>query len=236
MLLKDLLQVVKYFIKISGVFNERVHARYRNCLVGDSPEMARGLDSYGFSDLMVSVKFHVALTYKLGRDNNKIFQLGTPREVSRCIDRCWQVEPTAKRVLDDIESWEFALDQIISANGTVVHGLALRHGHRANKRYGTGKCKNRVSNSQRKDLLFARPVHNDALHSFNHMAGIMADIEDRAMLIEVIERAQQNELELTLESFVEPVIISDDEEEEQLLILIDIYLALSIYFIIYDNF
>jgi hypothetical protein len=131
----------KYFIKISGIFNDRVHSRYRNCLVGDSPEMARGLDSYGFSDLMVSVNFHVALTYKLSRDNNKKFQLGTPREVSRCIDRCWQVEPTAERVLDDIESWKFALDQIISARGTVVHWLALRQGHRANKKYCTGKCK-----------------------------------------------------------------------------------------------
>ena len=61
----------KYFIKISGDFNERVHARYRNRLVGDSPEMARGLDSYGFSDLMVSLAFHVALSYKLDKDNRK---------------------------------------------------------------------------------------------------------------------------------------------------------------------
>ena len=73
----------KYFIKISGDFNERVHARYRNCLVCDSPEMARGLDSYGFSDLMVSLAFHVALTYKLDKDNRKKFQLGTPREMER---------------------------------------------------------------------------------------------------------------------------------------------------------
>ena len=93
--------------------------------------------------------------------------------------------------------------------------LALRHGHRAKKKYGTGKCKNLVSNSQRKDSLYARPVHNDALDSFNHMAGITADIEDRAMLIEVIEQAQQNELELTLESFVEPVIISEEEEYDE---------------------
>ena len=49
----------------------------------------------------------------------KKIQLGTPLEVSRCIDRCWQAEPTAERALDDIESWDAALDQIISANGTV---------------------------------------------------------------------------------------------------------------------
>ena len=74
----------KYFIKISGDFNERVNARCRNRLVGDSPETARGLcDSYGFSDLMVSLAFHVALTYKLEKDNRKKFQLGTPREMER---------------------------------------------------------------------------------------------------------------------------------------------------------
>ena len=41
------------------------------------------------------------------------------------------------------------------------------------------------------------------------------------MLIELIDRAQKNELELTLEYFVDTVIASDYKEEEQLLILID---------------
>ena len=78
---------------------------------------------------MVSIAFHVALTYKLARDNPLKFQLGTPKEGMRCMKRCWKVEPTNARVLQDIESWEFALDRIIEARGCLVHGLALRHGH-----------------------------------------------------------------------------------------------------------
>jgi hypothetical protein len=41
------------------------------------------------------------------------------------------IETIDERTLDDIESWEFALDKIIEARGTVVHGLTLKHGHRA---------------------------------------------------------------------------------------------------------
>ena len=46
------------------------------------------------------------------------------------MERCWDVEPTLKRVVQDIEDWEFVLDKIIAARGVVVHGLALRHGKR----------------------------------------------------------------------------------------------------------
>jgi len=45
------------FIMIRGLNNPKVAKYYRNSVVGDSPELARGLDSYGFSDLEVSIKF-----------------------------------------------------------------------------------------------------------------------------------------------------------------------------------
>ena len=163
---------------------------------------------------MDSLALHVAITYKLGRDNPIKFQLGTPREVARAVSRCWEVEPTDERLLDDIESWEFALDKIIAARGTVVHGLAPKHGHRAQKKSGKGECKTRVSNRQRKETLFAQPVHIDAQDSFNIMAGIMADTEDRTILIEEIERAEQNELQLMPEAFEDTEIVDHDEEEE----------------------
>jgi hypothetical protein len=122
----------KYFIKITGPYNERVHKRYNDCLVGNRPEMARALDSYGFADLMVSIKFHAALglTYKLPPDNPLKFQLGTPNEAFKCLYRCWEIEPTLERVVEDIESWVYAVDKIIEARGAIVSGLALRHGHR----------------------------------------------------------------------------------------------------------
>ena len=199
----------KHFIKITGPYNDRVHARYKNCLVGDSPEMARGLDSYGFADLMVSISFHVAVTYKLGRDNNLKFQLGTPRDVMRCMVRCWEVEPTAARVLEDIESWEFALDKIIAVRGCVVHGLALRHGHRLQRIDGKGHCTARVQNRQRKDTLIARPVHADALGSFNLLTGL----EDRIEIARIVQDAQQNEQDVALATENDIDIEEDDNDD-----------------------
>jgi hypothetical protein len=58
------------------------------------------------------------------------FQLGTPNEAFKCLYRCWEIEPTLERVVEDIESWVYAVDKIIEARGAIVSGLALRHGHR----------------------------------------------------------------------------------------------------------
>jgi hypothetical protein len=67
------------FIKISGLNNLKVQTYYQNSVVGDSPELARALDSYGFSELEVSMKFHVAITKGLRNDDPKKFQMGTPQ-------------------------------------------------------------------------------------------------------------------------------------------------------------
>ena len=149
--------------------------------------MARGLDSYGFSDLMVSIGFHVAITYKLRKDNPLKFQLSTPREVMRCMTRCWSVDPTSERVRDDIESWDFAIDKIIAARGTVVHGLALRHGHRLMRTDGKGECTTRVSNKQRKEYMLCRPVHEDAVPSFSLLSGV----EDQLDIARAVVDAQE---------------------------------------------
>ncbi len=61
-----------------------------------------------------------------------------------------EIEPTPERVIQDIEGWEYALDKLIAANGTVVHGLALRHRHRTIRMDGKGLCRARVTARQRK--------------------------------------------------------------------------------------
>ena len=66
------------FIKITGSNNLKVVKYYRDSVVGDSPENARALDSYGFSDLENSIKFHVAMTAALLPGDKKKFQSGTP--------------------------------------------------------------------------------------------------------------------------------------------------------------
>ena len=49
-------------LRITGEFATEVVKRYKDSVVGDSPEMARALDSYGFADLELSMLFHVSLT------------------------------------------------------------------------------------------------------------------------------------------------------------------------------
>ena len=72
----------------------------------------------------------------------------------------------------------------MAARGVVVHGLALRHGKRQ-----SGTVNGPVANNpslSRKARFGNRPVHNDALPSFNRLIGI----EDQIALMRVIENAQ----------------------------------------------
>ena len=85
------------------------------------------------------IKFHVALTYKLAKDNSMKFRLDSPNEVFKCLHRCCNVEPSLEHVVEDVESWRYAIDKIIEARGTIVSGLALRHGHRWARADGKGE-------------------------------------------------------------------------------------------------
>ena len=97
-------------------------------------------------------------------------------------------------MLEDIESWEFALDKIIAARGCVVHGLALRHGHRLQRTDERSECTARVQSRQRKGTLIARPVHADALACFNLLTGV----EDRVEIARIVQDAQRNEQDVAL--------------------------------------
>ena len=50
-------------------------------VVGDIPEFACGLDSYGFADLELRMAFHEALTNRLANSGSRKFQLGTHADV-----------------------------------------------------------------------------------------------------------------------------------------------------------
>lgn len=56
------------------------------------------------------------------------FDLGTPAEVLRSIQRAFTVAPSSKRIVEDILALPFVLDKIIGNSGTVVPDEALRHG------------------------------------------------------------------------------------------------------------
>ncbi len=88
--------------------------------------MARGLDSSGFADLEVSMAFHEAVTSKLDRDDPEKFA-----QVWSSMSRCWDIEPTSQRFVQDILGWLCMLKMIMDAEGCAVHGEAIRSGHRA---------------------------------------------------------------------------------------------------------
>jgi hypothetical protein len=106
-----------------------VGSRYEFKIVGESPEMCRGLDSHGFADLKAAVMAYASYTsVYTDKDDSRRFNLGTPAGVFRSIERAWAVAPTSKRICEDILMPPFVLRKIIAAQGTIVEDNALRHG------------------------------------------------------------------------------------------------------------
>ena len=56
--------------------------------------------------------------------------MSTPNELWSTVIRCWNVEPTSQRIIDDIMGFEDVIDKVIAAQGCVVTDLRLRHGRR----------------------------------------------------------------------------------------------------------
>jgi hypothetical protein len=60
----------------------RGRAYYEGKLVGNSPELCRGLDAHGFSDLETCIHFHVSLTRMMYDEHDpRKFKTGTPIEM-----------------------------------------------------------------------------------------------------------------------------------------------------------
>jgi len=156
-------------LRIQEPFFKDVVKRYQDGVVGDSPEMARGLDSYGFQDLELSIQFHVALTSGYADNDPRKFKLGTPNEVWNTMVRCWQIDPSPDRVIADIEDWPRVLQVIVDAKGCVVHGEAVRSGHRYQRKDGAGLMKSKLKSHGRVATFHGRPVHPDALEAFRSL-------------------------------------------------------------------
>jgi hypothetical protein len=75
--------------------------------------MARGIDSYGFQDIELSIQFLVALNSNYRYNDGRKFKLNTLAEVWRSMTRCWMMEPISERVIADIEDWPRARGIII---------------------------------------------------------------------------------------------------------------------------
>jgi hypothetical protein len=90
--------------------------RYEFKIIGDSPEMCRGLDSHGLTDFKAAVMTYASyISVSPGKDGPQRFNLGTPAEVFRSTERAWAVATTSKRICEDIFMPPFVLGKIIAA-------------------------------------------------------------------------------------------------------------------------
>jgi hypothetical protein len=102
---------------------------YKGCLVGNRPELMP-LDSNLNADHERGLVWHAAITSDLDKDDPNKFKMGTPDEVSRSMDRTWEVFPTLERVVQDIRRFPVALQRIKDVKGAVVPEMNNRKGRR----------------------------------------------------------------------------------------------------------
>ena len=166
--------------------------RYENKVVGDSPEMCRGLDAYGFSDFKRCTERMRALTSVYDWNDKRRFKFGTPTEVWDTMVRCWTLEPTSARIIADIEDFSNVLDIIILLNGCVVPECRLRHGHRQKAHNGGRVLARKVTQRQRKQLMTMGPVHPDADEAMKILLGMVIPEEpDVFPMADVILAAEE---------------------------------------------
>ena len=162
--------------------------RYHLKLVGDSPELCRGLDAHGFADLASALVRHCSVTSHYDPRDMRRFSMGTPKQVASSLLRCWEVAPTAERIVEDIMDLPRVLDIIIENDGCVVRDEFLRTGRRSaglaqGARGAAVQNKNNVRNRQRKDETTEDVYHPDAqvahelLKTPGNKTAIDADVE-----------------------------------------------------------
>jgi hypothetical protein len=94
--------------------------RYAWKIVGDSPELCRGLDAYGFADFIRCCERHRILTSQYDNDDPRKFNFGTPDQAWHTMERCWTLEPTSDRIIADISGLVEVLQKIIEHKGCVI--------------------------------------------------------------------------------------------------------------------
>ena len=87
--------------------------------------------------------------------------LGTPSQVWKTMEKCWSLEPTSQRIIEDIDAFPRVLQKIIEINGCAVKDQAIRSGRRARRSNDQGDSKNKIIKRQRKATIAGRPVHPD---------------------------------------------------------------------------
>jgi hypothetical protein len=150
--------------------------------------------------------YHVALSALIDDYTDpRCFLKGTPAQVYSTMTRCWTVEPTSERIVEDITSLPDVLRKIVAAEGTIVLNEGLRHGRRAERHNGNGLLTTRLTTRQRKDLLQEKPLHPDLHQLREEVLGIgnNADVVVDMMNVQHEEHEQRDQQLEELEEEVE---------------------------------
>ena len=136
---------------------------YKSKAPGNSPENARGLDSFGFADLEYAMCFNCALSgvYPFG-DPRRIFGQGTAKDLWHLMEQTWAVvgAPSNARITEDISGWERMCNKIIEAKGCIVLDENFRTGRRARKMHGEGMRATKLRKRDRKSTHASElPIH-----------------------------------------------------------------------------
>ncbi|KAJ1421305.1 hypothetical protein B484DRAFT_465573 [Ochromonadaceae sp. CCMP2298] len=135
----------------------------------------------------LSMAFHTSLSSTYPEDDPRRFGMGTPPAVWRTMTRCWEMEPTSDRLVEDIMAFEHVLGVVVEHRGCVVADKFLRTGRRARRSDGKANCKNKPRTSQRKTTLVSRPCHPDCVEARNKIMGLVNTVADQA--IEAVDEA-----------------------------------------------
>ena len=139
-------------------------AHYKRKLVGDSPELMRALDAYGFADLRQGILDQVVATVDYKNDDPRKFRKDTQPMLWSSVCRVWKdVAPSSERIVEDITALPRVLDRIIEAKGTIVPDIFFRTGRRYRSKADDRDLERKPSRRQRIETNLPRPLHPDAV-------------------------------------------------------------------------
>jgi hypothetical protein len=85
------------------------------------------------------------------------------------MSRCWQIDPSSDRIIEDIKGFPRVVDIIIDQSGCVVPDMNFRHGRRARSHDNKKVLKTKIKSRQRISTHKKITVHPDAQEAFDNL-------------------------------------------------------------------
>ena len=168
---------------------------YRRSVVGNRPELCRGLDAHCFSDFERIMSHNVSLSSALDVNDARRCDLGTPIRVQNTMERCWRLIPS-QRIVEDILDFERILIKIVDLKGAILTVEAKRSGRRrVPVKEDALPLKNKTRNRQRVAIIMVSeaPVLEELHDAYMLCSGEQLDLF--ALGIEEAVHEDENEQE-----------------------------------------